>query len=392
LSYLIINEGVAVRYRENTRRKKWSVLSLTILLIILAAFIAWGQWGGSPPSVAPQDNQVTQQPELSPEWTFVANGDLMLSRRVAVAMKEKGSFYPFEQMAPLLNNADLTFGNLETSLSNRGTPIPGKGIWFRCDPAAAKALKEAGYDVLSIANNHILDYDSPALLDTLEALHEQGIDPVGGGKDLEEAVQPVIKDVKGQKIAFIAATEMADIFWSYQYPRTFEAKPDLPGVQKFDADELVNTVSSLRDQVDIIVVSLHWGTEYSDYPEVYQKETAHRLVDAGAKLVIGHHPHCLQGVEMYKGSFIAYSLGNFVFDKQRRPKCWETVLVKTFFQGNDLQKVELYPVMIADEQPRPAAGDDAVRILQKMKKLSSELETSLDIDDKIGAINLVVSR
>lgn len=134
---------------------------------------------------------------------------------------------------------------------------------------------------------------------------------------------------------------------------TFEAKPDLPGVQKFDADELVNTVSSLRDQVDIIVVSLHWGTEYSDYPEVYQKETAHRLVDAGAKLVIGHHPHCLQGVEMYNGSFIAYSLGNFVFDKQRRPKCWETVLVKTFFQGNDLQKVELYPVMIADEQPRP---------------------------------------
>jgi hypothetical protein len=84
--------------------------------------------------------------------------------------------------------------------------------------------------------------------------------------------------------------------------------------------------------------------------------------------------------------------GILFFDKQRRPKCWETVLVKTFFQGNDLQKVELYPVMIADEQPRPAVGDDAVRILQKMKKLSSELETSLDIDDKRGAINLVVSR
>ena len=330
-----------MRYHKNARRKKWSVFTLTIFLIILAAFIAWEQWGSTPPTVDPQEKQVTQQPELPPEWTLVANGDLMLGRNVAMAMVQNGMFYPFEKMAPLLHNADLTFGNLETPLSQRGTPIPGKGIWFRGDPAAAVALKEAGYDVLCTANNHSLDYDSPALLDTLEVLREQGIDPVGGGKDLDEAVQPVIKKVKGQKIAFIAATEMADIFWSYQYPRTFEAKQDSPGVQKFDADQLVNTVSSLRDQVDIIVVSLHWGTEYSDYPEAYQKETAYRLVDAGAKLVIGHHPHCLQGVEMYNGSFIAYSLGNFVYDKQRRPKCQETVLVKIFFQGKDLQKVEL---------------------------------------------------
>lgn len=373
-------------YYKNTRREKWSVRTLTIILVVLVAFIAWEQWGGTPSTVEQQEKQVAQQPELPPEWTLTANGDLMLSRRVAVAMTENGTYYPFEQMAPLLKKSDLTFGNLETSLSRRGTPIPGKGIWFRSDPAVAGALKEAGYDVLSIANNHILDYDSPALLDTLEFLREQGIDPVGGGRDLDEAVQPVIKEVKGQKIAFIAATEMADIFWSYQYPRTFEARPDIPGVQKFDVDELVNTVSSLRDQVDTIVVSLHWGTEYSDYPEEYQKEAAHRLVDAGAKLVIGHHPHCLQGVEMYNGSFIAYSLGNFVYDKQRRPKCQETVLIKTFFQGKELERVELYPVMISYEQPRTAQRDDADRILQKMKKLSLDLDTSLDIKDEKGVI------
>ncbi|MGB4504015.1 MAG: CapA family protein [Syntrophaceticus sp.] len=386
MSYLIINEGVAVGYYKNTRREKWSVRTLTIILVVLVAFIAWEQWGGTPSTVEQQEKQVAQQPELPPEWTLTANGDLMLSRRVAVAMTENGTYYPFEQMAPLLKKSDLTFGNLETSLSRRGTPIPGKGIWFRSDPAVAGALKEAGYDVLSIANNHILDYDSPALLDTLEFLREQGIDPVGGGRDLDEAVQPVIKEFKGQKIAFIAATEMADIFWSYQYPRTFEARPDIPGVQKFDVDELVNTVSSLRDQVDTIVVSLHWGTEYSDYPEEYQKEAAHRLVDAGAKLVIGHHPHCLQGVEMYNGSFIAYSLGNFVYDKQRRPKCQETVLIKTFFQGKELERVELYPVMISYEQPRTAQRDDADRILQKMKKLSLDLDTSLDIKDEKGVI------
>ncbi len=375
-----------MRYYENTRRKKWSVLTLTVFLIILAVFIAWKQWGSPPPTVGKQNQQVAEQPELPPEWTLVANGDVMLARGVATAMTQNGIFYPFEQMAPLLQKADLAFGNLETSLSQRGTPIPGKGIWFRGDPAAAGALKEAGYDVLSIANNHSLDYDSPAFLDTLEVLREQGIDAVGGGEDLDRAVQPVIKEVKGQKIAFIAATEMADIFWTYQYPRTFEAKQDTPGVQKFDADQLVNTVSSLRDEVDIIVVSLHWGTEYSDYPEDYQKETAHRLVDAGAKLSIGHHPHCLQGVEMYNDSFIAYSLGNFVYDRQRRQKCQETVLVKIIFRGKELQKVELYPVMITDAQPRPAIGNDNVRILQKMKNLCSELDTNLDINDMKGII------
>lgn len=373
-------------YNNNNRKKINFGIIFFLIILAMVALLCWGCGDNSPVAEDPQDKQVVQEQEPPQEWTLVANGDLMLGRRVAIAMEENGAFYPFEQMAPFLQNADLTFGNLETTLSQRGTPIPGKGIWFRCDPSAAEALKEAGYDVLSIANNHILDYDSPALIDTLNVLREQGIEPVGAGEDLEEAVQPVIKDVNQQKIAFIAATEMADIFWNYQYPRTFEAKPDQPGVQKFDADQLVKTVSSLRDQVDVIVVSLHWGTEYSDYPEAYQKETAHRLVDAGANLIIGHHPHCLQGVEIYNGAFIAYSLGNFVFDKQRRSKCQETVVVKTFFRENELQKVELHPVMINAEQPRPAEKYDAERILQKMMNLSSELGTVLDINDTQGKI------
>jgi len=374
-------------FRENGRRKKWSVLYLSFVLIILAAFMAGDRWGSYFSAAdEQQDEQVAEQRKLPPEWTIAANGDIMLGRGVATAMKENGVFYPFDQMAPSLQKADLTFGNLETPLSQKGAPIPGKGIWFRGDPAASGALKEAGYDLVSIANNHILDYDSPALLDTLDYLRQEGIEPVGGGKDLAEAVQPVIKEIKGQKIAFIAATEMADIFWSYDYPRTFEAKTDRPGVRKLDADRLVDTVASLRDEVDLIAVSLHWGAEYSDYPEAYQIETAHRLADAGANLIIGHHPHCLQGVEMYNGSLIAYSLGNFVYDKQRRSKCQETVMVKMFFQGNELQKAELYPVMIADEQPRPAAGEDAVRILQKMKKLGSELGTNLEINESKGMI------
>ncbi|HHW28547.1 MAG TPA: CapA family protein [Syntrophomonadaceae bacterium] len=364
---------------------------VAVLLLMLSAVFYVGQgWWNDTPVGDKQEQQNVQQPPAGPqEWSIAVCGDVMLGRGVATAMSQNGMFYPFEQMAPYLQSADLTFGNLESPLSLQGTPIPGKGIWLRGDPEAAAALKEAGFDVLSIANNHILDYDSPALLDTMEFLREQGIDPVGAGSNLEEAVQPVIKEVNGYKIAFIAATEMADIFWDYSYPRTFEAKEDRPGVQKLDADQLVEAVAALKDDVDLIAVSLHWGTEYSDYPLDVQRETAHRLVDAGAKLVLGHHPHCLQGIEVYKDSLIAYSLGNFIYDKQRRPKCQETVLVKIFFKDLNIEKAEVTPVVIADAQPRPADKADGERILQKMKGLCSELNTQFTAEDNKGIITII---
>lgn len=371
--------------RKNSGR---FLIALLVLLVVLSAvvYIGQGWWERPPQTGGKQGQQVTQEPEPPQMWSMAACGDVMLGRGVATAMSQYGMFYPFEQMAELLQSADLTFGNLESPLSQQGTPIPGKGIWLRGDPKAAEALKEAGFDVMSIANNHILDYESPALLDTLVYLRQQGIDPVGAGKNLDEAVQPVIKEVNGCKIAFIAATEMADIFWDYSYQRTFEARPDRPGVQKLDADKLVEAVSSLKGDVDIIVVSLHWGTEYSDYPLDVQRETAHRLVDAGAKLVLGHHPHCLQGMEVYNDSLIAYSMGNFIFDKQRRDKCQESVMLKIIFSDLNIDKVEIYPVMITDAQPGPADKNDGERILQKMKNHSLEMDTVLDVDDNKGMI------
>jgi poly-gamma-glutamate synthesis protein (capsule biosynthesis protein) len=249
-------------------------------------------------------------------------------------------------------------------------------------------LKAAGYDVMSVANNHTLDYDDPAFLETLAVLQRAGIAAVGGGKNHAEAVQAVLKEINGYKIAFLAATEMADIFWSWEYPRTLEATQDRPGVAALRSEHLENAIQSLRGQVDLVVVSLHWGTEYSDYPTPAQRKTAYRLVDAGADLIIGHHPHCLQGVELYRGSLIAYSLGNFVYDHQRRPKCQEGLLLKVRFRGPWLQEVLAYPVLIQDEQPRPATGGDADRILQRTAALTKELATSLEIRDQVGIVRL----
>lgn len=367
------------------KARRWVIFGLAGLFIVFMA-TAFFVMGNPDRSVADLEDAQRNTREVLPEWTMVASGDVMLGRRVAEAMACNGACYPFAEVASLLQSADLTFGNLESPLSRQGTPLPGKGIWLRGDPSGALALSEAGYDVVSVANNHILDYDDPAFLDTLTFLDEQGIATVGGGANLAMAARPVFRKVKGQQIAFLAATEMADIFWDWDYPRTFEAKPDRPGVYKLDPDQLVADVSSLREKADLIVVSLHWGTEYSDYATADQREIAHRLVDAGANLVIGHHPHCLQGVELYQGSVIAYSLGNFVYDRQRRSKCQEGLLLKAFFQGRALKRIHLYPVVIDSEQPRPAGKDAAAQILQRTAELCQGLETSLAVDDGIGVI------
>lgn len=374
---------------KNKRRRVFLTGGALLFLLAIAALVVWGTgrypWK-HPQTVIPPDSQAPAV--QSQEFNLVASGDVMLGRRVAAAMKEKGNFYPFTRMAPLLQDADLTFGNLECALSTQGTPLQGKGIWFRGDPGAAAALKEAGYQVISLANNHSLDFDDPALLETLAVLKEQGIAPVGGGADSSEALQPVIKEVNGSKVAFLAATEMADIFWSWETRRTLEAKADRPGVARLDGAQMADAIRALKGKADLIVVSLHWGVEYEDEPTAEQRELAHSLADAGANLIIGTHPHCLQGVEVYNGSLITYSLGNFVYDKQTRPKSQEGLLMKVFFRGPVIQKAVFYPYLIQQEQPGIVHGSDAERILRRTAALSEKLGTPLMIHDEVGLVSV----
>lgn len=378
------------RSKQGRLRGIYPLLSL-VLLLFLALLWANGKGlvGGGPVTHVHKEKEprsgIDQAP---PNLTLVFSGDVMLGRQVSRVMKQRGGFYPFERVAPWLQAGDLTFGNLECPLSSRGAPLPGKGIWFRGEPEDAVTLREAGYDLLSIANNHTLDYDSPAFLDTIGFLKEQGIDPVGGGRDSGAASKPVIRRVGKTRVAYLAATEMADIFWSYQYPRTLEAKPDQPGVWKLDREQLVKAVRSLRGQADLIVVSLHWGTEFADYPTAEQQATAHALVNAGADLIIGHHPHCLQGLEYYRGGVIAYSLGNFVYDRQTRSKSQEGLLMKAVYSDHRLQKLILYPVLISQEQALIANGRDAGRILERAATLSQELGTSLVVAGTVGELKL----
>jgi len=327
------------------------------------------------PAVSPQ------VVEPSYEASLLAVGDLMLARKVERLMQSNGIDYPFSRVKDKLQTADITFGNLESPLSDRGTPLPGKGICFRARPEMAAKLKESGFDVLSVANNHSLDYDTDAFLDTLEFLRSSQIEPVGGGQNLEEARNPVIIKKNGLKVGFLAYTIFADIYYDARYRRTFEATETISGVAPLEQELILEDIAELRPQVDVAIVSLHWGTEYSKSPEAAQKELGRALIDGGADLVIGHHPHIIQGFERYKDGLIAYSLGNFIFDQNQHVFTREGLILELKLTGEGLKDLRVWPVFIQESQPYIMQGPEAQELLQEVQQLTRNLGTESEIRD-----------
>jgi len=312
-------------------------------------------------------------------FTINAVGDIMLSR--AVEKKINGDYTkPFSETAAELKSADITFGNLETPISIRGEKIIGKGIWFRSKPDSVKGLTYAGFDVLSLANNHTLDYSEPALLDTLDMLGNGGIKYFGAGANLSSSRQPVIIEVNGIKIAFIGYSDL----YQYNYgftgkTRTLEATPDQPGISPLKLANIKKDIAALRPQVDLIAVSLHWGTEDTHIVKPARRQFAHDIIDAGADLILGHHPHQLQGVELYNGKPILYSMGNFIFDQHFSDND-DSAIFNLKFKDKTLNTLEITPVIIKDYSVATyAKGQDSTRILGYMEKLCTNLDTPTSI-------------
>ena len=243
------------------------------------------------------------------EHTMLFVGDIMLSRNIAAQInKNEDPLYPFLFMATTTQNADLAFANLESPISASGT-LQGSIYSFRAEPVGSiNGLQYAGFDVVNLANNHIWDYGRTAALDTMRYLRDAGIDYIGFGRDYDEANTPVIKQVGNAKVAFLGYTEF--------YSERLWADEKL-GLSEFKTDEIAKRVAKIKEsgQADIVVISLHWGVEYETASNAAQQRIAHQLIDAGADLIIGHHPHVPQEFETYKNGYIVYSLGNFVFDQ-----------------------------------------------------------------------------
>lgn len=245
--------------------------------------------------------------------------------------------YAFKQIQNRARGSDAVFCNLEAPITTYTIRTAGKcgealaakrDYVLRSPPGSIRYLKNAGFTVVSLANNHIMDYNARGLEDTINSLNKAKIAYCGAGEDKKRAMAPAIIEVKGVKVAFIAFSEIA--------PALSRATSKLPGIAAISYPPLNNdyinvcrSIKSARNRgAEIVIVSLHWGRENSTVHEEYQRVFAKKILDAGADCIIGHHPHVLRGWEMYKGRLVAYSLGNYIFASSDR----NTKMLRVKFQ------------------------------------------------------------
>jgi poly-gamma-glutamate synthesis protein (capsule biosynthesis protein) len=259
----------------------------------------------------PQEKQIT----------IIMVGDVMLDRGIRLVVEKYGNndyFFPFEKISDYLKTADIISGNLEGPVSDKGTKV-GSIYSFRSDPKAIEGLKQAGFNLMMIANNHAFDYGRLALEDTLTRLTEANIAYVGAGFNKQEAFGPLIKEIKGKKIAFLEYTDLGSPFWAAR-----ENSSGIAWVSEENMEEIKENIKQAREQSDFLIVSLHSGNEYQEEPSQFQKSFAKQALEAGADLAIGHHAHIIQTDEKN----IYYGLGNFVFDQSFSEETMEGEIIR----------------------------------------------------------------
>ncbi len=312
-------------------------------------------------------------PALQAEEVVVnAVGDIMLAGRWAGQIREKGYDYPFAATRSELLKGDISLANLEAPLARRGREFTDKKFRFLGDPQLAPALKRAGIHVVTLANNHSMDFGAAALSETMLNLEKAGILWVGAGSDLRAARQAAIVEVKGKRVAFLG--------YSLTLPEEFYATDSRAGTAPGHADLFVEDIAAARKMADYVIVSFHWGTEGSSSAKPYQQAAARRAIRAGADAVIGHHPHVLQGVERYKGGIIFYSLGNFAFASKGRTAV-HGAMVRLRLNGAS-REAELLPLDVYNRrvqfQPRLLAKESAAEVIVELNRLSRPLGTVIE--------------
>ena len=280
------------------------------------------------------ENLVGKAAEFSEDsgasMSILFSGDVLLSDHVLNAYSRAGGISGVldQNYRNAIQSVDYFAVNEEFPFSSRGTQAADKQYTFRLAPEKVSLFQEMGIDAVTLANNHALDYGVDALLDTCEVLDGAGILHTGAGKDLNAAKQPVVFEKNGQKVALIGATRVIpEAGWA-----ATNGHPGMLSSYEVSVEPLLQQIASCHADGEKVVVLIHWGIERDEKPQEYQRALAKRYIDAGADLVIGSHPHVLQGIEYYKGKPIFYSLGNFVFGSSI-PK---TMLVQVEFQGENL--------------------------------------------------------
>ncbi|WDM23633.1 CapA family protein [Paenibacillus polymyxa] len=314
----------------------------------------------------------------SPTVTLHFVGDVQFSGKVEQRLEQNGFDFPYQYLGNLFHKDDLTMANLETPVTTNGVGALNKTYVYKSSPKALTALAAAGIDAVNLANNHILDQGTDGLLDTLKYLDEKGIAHAGAGRNAKEAYAPHYFERKGIKIALLGTTRvMPEANWN--------AGAKLPGVAgAYDSTAIVKSIREARMQADLVIVIAHWGKERATALEPHQTELSHAFIDAGADLVIGGHPHVLQGMEQYKGKWIAYSTGNFIFSKSTVPATWDTAIFQATCTRKGACEMKLTPYRAELGQPIPLKDTEASKILQRVAALSPG-NVSIGTDGTVSA-------
>ncbi|OHD81829.1 MAG: hypothetical protein A3J97_05395 [Spirochaetes bacterium RIFOXYC1_FULL_54_7] len=355
-------------------------------------------------------------PAAPRRFSVMAFGDILLARTPGLRVETLGFRYPFTGIRDLVSSADIAFANLENPASWLGSPFPGKpgNVTFRADPATLFGLAWAGFDLVSLANNHMNDYGPRALAETLDFLDLLGVARVGAGRDLEEARRATLVNRDGIRFAFLGYAEpiwsvigacpaSAGRTWArieerFHGPlpeplppaRPDSAKSSLAGVAIADiqtmTDDVKRTLAVL--QPDYLFVSVHWGDELQRMPNRFQRAFGRAAIDAGATAVLGHHPHVLQAIEKYHGGLIIYSLGNLIFDMES-DLTYGTAAFDLKLEDGHLVGLEIIPIRIGRGTyvPAPAKVADARAILEGIRTWSGATGRDIQMDGGRGLLD-----
>ncbi|MGH9156657.1 MAG: CapA family protein, partial [Acidimicrobiales bacterium] len=289
----------------------------------------------------------TSAPPAGAEWTLLAVGDVLMDDTEAAGLD------PFAAVVPALAGADLAVVNAEMAIATGGVP-EDKTFTFRALPSAAARMAAAGVDVANLGNNHSLDFGAGAMLETIAHLRAAGVAPVGAGSSADAAYAPAMRTVGAVRVAVVGASRV--------FHRPGWAAGAGPGVASaYDRPRLLAAVRAARAQADVVIVAVHWGREGSPCPEPAQEQLGAALLDAGASVVLGSHPHVLQPIVADDRGLVAYSLGNFVFHR-RRGTVGESGVLEVSFSGSRVVGYRLHPHVLDDGPPRPAGPAAAARI------------------------------
>ena len=282
----------------------------------------------------PAEERPEPEPEEPGSVLLAFAGDVMFSDPFLASYDKSGiSAIADSEMLEHMQNADLFVINEEFPFSLRGEAMEDKQFTFRADPKYVKIFQELGVDIATVANNHALDFGRDAFLDTLDTLKSAGITCIGGGYHLSEASAPAVQTIKGQTFAIFGATRVSP-------SATWYASDSQAGLfQTYDATLLNQKIAEAHTEYDHVIVFVHWGIEKNETPEDYQRSLAKGYIDAGADLVVGCHPHVLQGFEYYNGVPIVYSLGNYLFGNRDG----DTVLLEASYDSEGAPSIQLVP-------------------------------------------------